>query len=65
MLVQLPNYSGSLHADVGVLRDHGIRDIKVTIDAVVSGLFGVSSPPTLEVAISRAEKTKFENIRRG
>jgi hypothetical protein len=39
---------------------HGIRDSKLAFDAVVSGLFGVSSPPSPDVALRRAEKTKFE-----
>jgi hypothetical protein len=32
---------------------------------VVSGLFGVSSPPSPEVALRRAEKTKFEKYSEG
>jgi hypothetical protein len=60
MLVQLSNGNDNLHADVGVLHNHGIRGSKLVIDAVVSGLFGVSSPPFPDVALCRAEKTKFE-----
>jgi hypothetical protein len=32
---------------------------------VVSGLFGVSSPPSLEVSLRRAEKTKFKKYAEG
>jgi hypothetical protein len=60
MLVQLPNGNDGLPADVGVLHYHGIRGSKLALDAVVSGLFGVSSPPSPEVALRHAEKTKFE-----
>jgi hypothetical protein len=60
MLVQLPNGNDGLPADVGVLYYHGIRGSKLALDAVVSGLFGVSSPPSPEVALRRAKKTKFE-----
>jgi hypothetical protein len=45
MLVQLPNGNDGLPVDVGVLYYHGIRGSKLALDAVVSGLFGVSSPP--------------------
>jgi hypothetical protein len=44
MSVQLPNCNDGLPADVGVLHYHGIRGSKFALDAVVSGLFGVSSP---------------------
>jgi hypothetical protein len=60
MLVQLPNGNDGLPADVGVLHYHGIRSSKLAIDAVVSGVFGVSSPPSPEVALRRPKKTKFE-----
>jgi hypothetical protein len=56
MLVQIPNGNDGLPADVGVLHYHGIRGSKLAPDAVVSGLFGVSSPPSPEVAMRRAEK---------
>jgi hypothetical protein len=65
MLVQLPNVNDGLPADVGVLHYHGIRGSQISLDAVVSGLFGVSSPPSLEVARRRAEKTKFEKYSDG
>jgi hypothetical protein len=65
MLVQLPNGNNGLPADVGVLHKHGIRGSKLALDAVVSGLFGVSSPPSPEVALRRAEKTKFEKYSEG
>jgi hypothetical protein len=65
MLVQLPNNNDGLPADVGVLHYHGIRGSKLAIDAVVSGLFGVSGPPSPEVALRRAEKTKFEKYSEG
>jgi hypothetical protein len=45
---------------VGVLHYHNIRGSKLALDAVVSGLFGVSSPPSPEVSLRRVEKTKFE-----
>jgi hypothetical protein len=65
MLVQLPNGNDGLPADVSVLRYHGIRGSKLALDAVVSGLFGVSSPPSPEVALRRAHKTKFEKYSEG
>jgi hypothetical protein len=46
--------------NMGVLHDNGNRGSKLALDAVVSGLFGVSSPPSAEAALSRAENTKFE-----
>jgi hypothetical protein len=61
MLVQLPNGNYGLPADVGVLYYHGIRGSKLALDAVVSGLFGVSSPPSPDFALRRVEKSKFEN----
>jgi hypothetical protein len=52
MLVQLPNGGNDgLPADVGVLHYHGIRGSKLALDAVVSDLFGVSSP------VSRSRST--------
>jgi hypothetical protein len=48
MLVQLPKGDDGLPADVGVLHYHGIRGSKLALDAVVSDLFGVSSPPSPE-----------------
>jgi hypothetical protein len=65
MLVQLPNGNDGLPADVGVLQCHGIRGSKLALDAVVSGLFGVSSLPSPEVALRLVEKTKFENYSEG
>ena len=65
MLVQLPNGNDGLPADVGVLHYHGIRGSKLALDAVVSGLFGVSSPPSPEVVLRRDEKTKFEKYSEG
>jgi hypothetical protein len=65
MLVQLPNGSDSLPADVVVLHYHGIRGSKLALDAVVSGLFGVFSPPSPEVALHCAEKSKFEKYPKG
>jgi hypothetical protein len=65
MLVQLPNGNEALPADVGVLHYHGIRGSKPALDAVVSGLFGVSSRPSPEVALRRVEKTKFEKYSEG
>jgi hypothetical protein len=47
------------------LHYHGIRGLKLALDAVVSGLFGVSSPPSPEVALRHAEKTKFEKYSEG
>jgi hypothetical protein len=65
MLVQLPNGNDGLPADVGVLHYHGIRGSKLALDAVVSGLFGVSSRMFPEVALRSAEKTKFEKYSEG
>jgi hypothetical protein len=65
MLVQLPNGNNVLPADVGVLHYHGIRGSRLALDAVISGLLGVSSPPSPEVALRRAEKTKFEKYSEG
>jgi hypothetical protein len=45
---------------VGVLNYHGIRGSKLALDPEVSGLFGVSSPPSPEVALRDAQQTKFE-----
>jgi hypothetical protein len=39
--------------------------LKTALDAVVSHLFGVSSPPSPEVALRRAEETKFETNSEG
>jgi hypothetical protein len=50
---------------MGVLHCHGIRGSKLALDAVVSGLFGVSSSPSPEVALRRAEKIKFEKYSEG
>jgi hypothetical protein len=47
------------------LHYHGTRGSKLAIDAVVSGLFGVSSPPSLELSLSRVEKTKSEKYSEG
>jgi hypothetical protein len=55
MLVQLPNGNDGLPADVGVLHYHGIRGSKLALDAVVSGLFGVSSPPKSLDALMRRQ----------
>jgi hypothetical protein len=44
MLDQLPNGNDGLPTHVGVLHYHGIRGSKLALDAVVSGMFGVSSP---------------------
>jgi hypothetical protein len=65
MLVQLPNGNDGLPADVSVLHYHGIRGSKLAIDVIVSGLFGISSPPSPEVVLRRAEKTKFEKYPEG
>jgi hypothetical protein len=66
MLVLLPNGNDGLPADVGVLHYHGIRGSKLVLDAVVSGLLGVSSPPSPEVPLRHAEKTiKFEKYSEG
>jgi hypothetical protein len=47
------------------LHYHGIQGSKLALDAVVSGLFGVSSPPSPEVALRHAEKTQFEKYSEG
>jgi hypothetical protein len=59
------NGNDGLPADVGVLHYHGIRGSKLALDAVVFGLFGVSSPPSPEVALRRAEKTNFDKYSEG
>jgi hypothetical protein len=65
MLVQLPNSNDGLPANVGVSHCHGTRSSELALDAVVSGLFGVSSPPSTEVALRLAEETKFEKYSEG
>jgi hypothetical protein len=65
MLVQLPDGNDGLPADVGVLNYHGIRGSKLALYALVFCLFGVSSPPSPDVALRRAEKTKFEKYSEG
>jgi hypothetical protein len=50
---------------MGVLHYQGIRGSKLALHAVVSGLYGVSSPPSPEVTLRRAEKTKFEKYSEG
>jgi hypothetical protein len=64
MYVQLPNGNDGLTADVPP-HYHGIRGSKLDLDAVDSGFFGVSSPPSAEVALRRAEKIKFEKYLEG
>jgi hypothetical protein len=63
MLVQIPNGNDGLPADVGVLHYHGIRGSKLALDAVVSGLFGVSDLPSPEVTLRCVEKTKLVRSR--
>jgi hypothetical protein len=65
MLAHFFNGNNGLPPDVGVLHYHGIRSSKLANDAVFSRLFGVSSPPSPVVAISRAEKTKCEQYSEG
>jgi hypothetical protein len=60
ILVEFHDDSDGLIGDVGVLHYYGIRGAKIVFDAVVSGLFGVFIPMSPEVALNRAEKTKFE-----
>jgi hypothetical protein len=60
MLIQLPNDNDGLPGDLGVLDYHGIRGSELAIDVVVSGLFGVSSLPSPDVALCRAEKTNCD-----
>jgi hypothetical protein len=62
MLVQLPNGNDGLPTDVNV---HGIRGSKLALDVVVSGLFGVSSPPISLSRRRRAQKTKFNKYSEG
>jgi hypothetical protein len=63
--VQLPNGNDGLPADVGALHCHSIRGSKLALDTVVSGLFGVSSPPSPEILLRLVEKTKFEKYSEG
>jgi hypothetical protein len=65
MFFRFPNGNDGLLTDVGALHFHGIRGSKLSIDAVVSGLFGVSSPPSPDIALCRADKTKFEKSSEG
>jgi hypothetical protein len=65
MLVQLPNGNDGLPADVGVWHCHGIRGSKLALDVVVSGVFGVYSPASPEVALRLAEKAKFKKYSEG
>jgi hypothetical protein len=65
MLIQLPNGNDGLPADVGILLFHGIRGSKLALDPLVSSFFGVSRPPSPEVALRRGEKTKFEKCSQG
>jgi hypothetical protein len=65
LLVQLLIGYDGLPAEVGVLHYHGIRGSKLDLDVMVSGLFGVSSPPSPEVALRRAETTNFEKYSEG
>jgi hypothetical protein len=60
MLVQLLKSNDGLHTDASDLHYNGIRGSKTALDAVVSGSFGVISPPSPTVSLSRAEKAKFE-----
>jgi hypothetical protein len=50
---------------VGILYYHGLGGSTLAFDAAVSGLLGVSSPPSPGAAQSRAEKTKFVNYSEG
>jgi hypothetical protein len=65
MLVLLPNSNDAPPADVGVLHYHGIQGSQLALDAVVSGLFGVSSRQSPQVALLRAKKTKFKKYSKG
>jgi hypothetical protein len=65
MLVQLPDGNDGLPVDVGILHYHGFRASKLALDAVVFGLFGVSWPPSPEVALRRVENTKFDKYSEG
>jgi hypothetical protein len=65
MFVQLTYGNDGIPADGGVLHYHGIRGSKLALDAVVSRLFGVFSPPSPGVALRRDEKTKFNKYSEG
>jgi hypothetical protein len=66
MLVQLPNGNIGLLLDVGVLHSNAIRGSKkIPLYAVVPGLFGVSSPPSPEVALRRAENIEVQKYSEG
>jgi hypothetical protein len=53
MLVQLLNGNDGPPEDAGVLHHHGVRGSELTLDAVVSSLFGVSSPPSPEATLTK------------
>jgi hypothetical protein len=52
MLLQLPNGNDGPPPNVDVLDYHRIRSSKIALDAVVSSVLGVLSPPSPEAAIS-------------
>jgi hypothetical protein len=53
MLAQFLNGNDDLPRDVGVLHYHGNRGSELALDAMVYGLFGVSSPSSIEVALTK------------
>jgi hypothetical protein len=65
MLVQILNGNDVLPTDVGVLHYHGIRGSKLAIDAAASGVYGVSSPPSPDVALCSGEKINFDMYSEG
>jgi hypothetical protein len=65
MLVQLLNGNDGFPADVGVLHYHGIRGSKLAFVTVASGLLALLAPMSPEVALYRAEETKFEKYSEG
>jgi hypothetical protein len=62
MSIELPNGNYGLSADVGVLHYHVIQGSKLALDSVVSGLFGVSIPPSPDIRFIPFAVTEFGGL---